>query len=359
MSINVLNCILSIIVLIVLPICIGNTICCLLKQNIMLSKCFVVGHITMWAVCQLVAVPLILMKQSFLVVVVLLSFVYVFLILYGLLNKKFRQGYGVMVSGLKYKTFAYGRKKSELIQDVAAFVIMVLALLLIVLASIFLQHTDADDSRFVVNAVDIYRTNRLLLTDVNSGNAISTFLGDLNKDVTSPWPVYVAYISRITGIYPSIMMHTVLPPVIMLLLGTIYWILSEQFFGKDVFHRCLFVCFAILLNIYGYYSIFTSETFILIRMWQGKATLAGVGIPIMLWLFLEFYKNESKDSYLMLVIADMGMCLLSNMGIIICGIMLGCYGIVYGIAKKSWRVMLLMWLMCIINVIYIGISYKM
>ncbi len=359
MEITIANLILSIIILIVLPICIGNTVSYILKQDISLSKCFITGHITMWAVCQLVAVPLILMKQSFLVVVGILSVVYGFLLIYGLANKRIRHGFGLMLDRLSYKAYTKGKKKSEIVLDVTAMIIMVFAVAFIVLASIFLQHTDADDSRFVVNAVDIYRTNRMLLTDVNSGNAISSFLGDLNKDVTSPWAVYIAYISKLTGVYPSVMMHTVLPPVIMLMLAVIYWILSEHFFGKDVFYRCMFVCFAILLNIYGYYSVYTSETFIMIRMWQGKAVLAGVGIPVMLWLFLELFKREKKENYLLLAIADMAMCLLSNMGIIICGIMLGCYGLTYGIAKKNWKMMVVMWLMCIINIMYIGISYKM
>ncbi len=359
MNITVLNILLSFLILIVLPICIGNTICYILKQDVSLPKYFITGHISMWAVCQLIAVPLILMKQSFLAVVVMLSVVYGFLAVYGVVYKKARRGFGEIFAGLSCKTFVKEKIKIKKILDVSALVIMILAVLLIVLASIFLQHTDADDSRFVVNAVDIYRTNRLLLTDVNSGNAISTFLGDLNKDVTSPWAVYIAYISKLTRVYPSIMMHTVLPPVIMLMLGVIYWTLSEHFFGKDVLYRCIFVCFAILLNIYGCYSIYTSETFIMIRMWQGKAVLAGVGIPIMLWLFLELFRNEKRENYLLLLIGNVAMCLLSNMGIIIGGIMIGCYGLVYGIAKKKWKMTLAMWTICLVNLIYIGISYKM
>ncbi|MBQ9609885.1 MAG: hypothetical protein IJV15_10645 [Lachnospiraceae bacterium] len=361
MYITFLNIILSILTLIVLPICIGNTICCILKQDISSAKCFITGSITMWAVCQLVAVPLILLKQSFILVVGILSLVYAGLVIYGLCNKNSRNGYKKILLNAReiIPVVQNDVKKSEKILNVIAFFIMCLAVVLIVFASIFLQHTDADDSRFVVNAVDIYRTNRMLLTDVNSGNAISSFLGDLNKDVTSPWAVFTAYISKITGTYPSIMMHTILPPVIMLILGAVYWILSEHFFGKDVFHRSMFVCFAILLNIYGYYSVYTSETFVLIRMWQGKAVLAGVGIPVMLWRFLELYKDDKKGNYLLLLIADFAMCLLSNMGIILCGIMLGCYGFVYGIARKNWKMMVLLWLMCVVNVIYIGISYLM
>ena len=359
MDLNVINIFLSILLLIVLPICIGNTICYFLKQDNALSKCFITGHITMWAICQLVAVPLILLKQSFLIVVVLLSFFYGGIFLYSIINHDVRKGFKTMVTGLTYKDMSDGKGKAEKTLDMVSFVIMVFMVLFIVVASIVLQHTDADDSRFVVNAVDIYRTNRMLLTDVNTGNAISTFLGDLNKDVTSPDAVYIAYISRLTGIYPSIMMHTIFPPVIMIMLGVIYWILSEYFFGKEILYRSIFVCFAILLNIFGYHSFYASETFIMTRMWQGKATLAGVGIPVMLWIFLELYKNENKESYIMLIIADMAMCLLSNMGVIICGIMLGCFGIAYGIIKKSFKITAFLWLMCIINVVYIGISYVM
>ena len=359
MEITIANLILSIIVLIVLPICIGNTICCLLKQEITLAKCFITGHVTMWAVCQLVAVPLILMKRSFIVVIALLSIIYICLVVLGIVIKNAKTGYKQIARGfgeLFIKKSDSTKKKH--IAGIVMFFIMLIMILTMAVISVVLQHTDADDSRFVVNAVDIYRTNRLFLTDVNSGREISSFIGDLNKDVISPWAVFIAYISKLTGIYPSIIMHTILPPVIMLMLGATYWILSKHFFEKDIFHRSIFVILALLINIYGYHSVYTAETFILIRMWQGKAVLAGVGIPVMIWMLVELYRKQSKENFILILIGNIAMCLLSSMGIIICGIMLGCYGLVYGVLKKNLKITLLLWLMCLINVSYLALSSK-
>lgn len=78
----------------------------------------------------------------------------------------------------------------------------------IIIQSFRLQLTNADDSRFVVNAVDTVRTNRMLLTDVNTGQEIAYWTGDLYKDVISPWAVFAAYLSKITGISAASMMHT-------------------------------------------------------------------------------------------------------------------------------------------------------
>ena len=134
--------------------------------------------------------------------------------------------------------------------------------------------------------------------------------------------------------------------------------LSKQFFDKEILYRSIFVILALLVNIYGYHSVYTAETFILIRMWQGKAVLAGVGIHVMIWMLIELYRKQSKENFILVLIGNIAMCLLSSMGIIICGIMLGCYGLVYGVLKKNLKITLLLWLMCLINVSYLALSSK-
>lgn len=349
MELAVWNVLLAVLVLLVVPIFVGNEICGVLKQEVTITKSFLMGTVGMWGICQIVAVPCVLLKQSFMVVAVVLSVLYGLLMADGMVHRRF----------VKISIAIDADTKQKKICSRIAAVIMFLAAAFLVLTSIFLQHTDADDSRFVVNAVDIYRTNRLLLTDVNTGHFISTWIGDLNKDVTSPWAVYMAFISKMTGIYPSIMMHTVYPPVLMLCACAVYWLFAKEFFQKDVMHQCMFVCFVILLDIYGYHSIYTSETFLLTRVWQGKAVVAGVGIPLVLYECMQLYKENKKSNLLMIAMTDFALCLMSNMGVIIGAALMGCFGLVYGIAKRDWKLWLCMWLCCIPNVLYLGISYMM
>ena len=42
-----------------------------------------------------------------------------------------------------------------------------------------------------------------------------------------------------------------------------------------------------MINLYGFYSLYCGETFLMTRGWQGKSIVAGVGIPAMIMLFLD------------------------------------------------------------------------
>lgn len=350
---TVLNIILSILLLFVVPLLAGNEICGLFKLDRTLSKSFVLGEVGIWAVCQIITVPLVMLKANFMAVVWLLSIITVGLIAHGIYKKWF----------VKWilPTSTIGQK--------IALVVMLLAIAALLVTSTVLQHTDADDSRFVVNAVDIVRTNTMFLTNPATGEALEVWEGELIKDVTSPWAVYIAYLAKLTGIHVTIMAHTIMPVMLLLMACCVFWMLSEEFFGGDITHRCIFVCLVLLLNVYGNYSEYNAETFLLTRIWQGKAVVAGIGIPLMILVFLWLYrytksgradseivyievKDPGKRKYGLLLMLQFAMCHLSGMGIIIGAVMAGCYGLVYGISKKDWKMMLGMWLTVIPNVTY-------
>lgn len=341
MDASVLNIILSIILLLIVPVFVGNGLCGLLKTDRTLSGSFVIGETGMWALCQIITVPLVLIKADFRIVVVLLSILIAVLCIYGIWKKYF----------VKFLL------PTETIGQKMALVVMLLAFLALITTSAVLQHTDADDSRFVVNAVDICRTNKMFLTNPATGEALDVWEGELIKDVTSPWAVYIAYCSYLTNTPPTIMAHTFFPVMLLLMACCVFWLLSEMFFEKDITHRCIFVCFVLLLNVYGYFSVYSAETFLMTRIWQGKAVVAGIGIPFLLWVFLQLYRQErKKQNYVLVLMTEFALCLLSGMGIIIGAIMAGCYGLVYGIAKKQWRVTAVMWLTVVPNVLYYAVS---
>ena len=340
MTVSAINLILCMLVMLVVPLFFGSGLCGMLHMKRTIAKSFAVGYIGLWAVCQFLSVPLILLKQSFILLVVLYT-----VVIAGVC------GYGIYAG--YHKTMLPGRKN---VAEIAVISVMLCAIVYIMVQAVRLQLPNDDDSRFVVNAVDIVRTNRLLLTDVNTGKELYTWTGDLFKDVISPWPVFTAYLSKMTGVPVATMMHTILPPVLLLLMCCIYWLLAGEFFAGKTIYKSMFVCFMILLNVYGYYSIYSAETFTMIRLWQGKAVLAGVGIPAMLLAFLWIY-NEVDGAYVYLLVTVLGLAILSSMSFILTTIMLGCFGLVYGIAKRSIRTSLLIWSTCFVNVIYLGISW--
>lgn len=329
MYLTVTNIILAVVVLGVVPILMGNTICILCDEELLWGKSYVIGMMSMWAICQLISVPVILAKGSFLIVVAMLSGVFVIISSYALVRKK-------------YPTVSYDIQN---IWDKIWFVVMVIFILAIVVLGVILQHTDNDDSRFIANAVDICRTNRMFLTNPASGELLGEWRGELVKDVTSPWAVFIAWVATLTGISATVTAHVILPVFIYIMIGCIYFMLSKELVGDRLVYRSLFVCFAILVTVFGFYSNASAEAYTMLRIWQGKAVVAGVGIPLVFLLCMWIYREyEKKSYYVLLLICEMALCLLSGMGIIIGAVMAGCLGFVYGIVKRNIRVCIGMWL---------------
>ena len=98
---------------------------------------------------------------------------------------------------------------------------------------------------------------------------------------------------------------------------------------------------------------------------QITAIAASFAVPVLIWLLVEIFKadvKESREFFIMLAVCSVGFPLLSGMGIIITILMIGCYGLCYGIVKKSIKLMLLLWLTAVpAGLIFIGyyLEYRM
>lgn len=230
MTASVGNIVLYILFLWIVPVFVGNAVCNKLSMRGTIPRSFVMGYLSMWAVFQIITVPLILLKVSFLVDVVVYSIFLVGIIAYGIVKKTYRS-----MTIPKADLSAWG-----------GIIVMLAVGIYMIVQSYRLQLTNADDTRFVVNAVDTVRTNRMLLTDVNTGKEILSWTGDLFKDVISPWAVFAAYLSKITGISAASMMHTFLPPVLLAVMMCIFWLIAGELFDKHIY-RSLFVILLLVM----------------------------------------------------------------------------------------------------------------
>lgn len=319
------------------PFLVGNGVCSFFRFEKGIAKVYFFGMVTVWALFQLVTVPLVLLRVSFMTEVTVMTVLLICLSLYGIYCREFPK--------IAFKRMS----KMELF---TAF-LMVLAMCILIVCTIFGQHTDWDDSRFVVNAVDMVRTNRMFLTNPVNGEETARFIGEIAKDVTAPWAVYIAYCAKMTGVFATVMAHTVFPVVLLICAFCVFWMLSEVFFKDEFSHRCIFMYLVILLNLYGHISVYTAETFLLTRLWQGKAVVAGVGIPAMFLLLMKIYEDQKNKGYeVMLLLLNLSICLMSGMGTIIGGMLIGCTSLVYGVLKRDGSLMIRLWCICMPNVIY-------
>ncbi|MGN0368217.1 MAG: DUF6077 domain-containing protein [Wujia sp.] len=348
MSIGITNLILSCLVLGILPLLVGGGVLHLCRQKVTITASYVYGMIAIWAVCEIITVPLVMLKISFTAVVIAMAIFVVFCIIYAINTRCIP------------KMAAYPGNVWEWI----AAILLAGLLMFVLYKNYVMQYTDADDSRFVVNAVDILRTNRMFLTNPATGEALTVWEGELIKDVTSPWAVFLALGALCTGVMPTIFAHTILPIYLLMLLFCLLWQLSDAVSTKEFVNRCIFVGLCVWILIYGNYSDKNAETFTMIRLWQGKAVVSTIGVLFLMLLFLRMYhaykqKETVKCWVVLLVLGELALCLCSGMGIILGAILAGCFGLVYAIRFRKITICLQMWLPVFINVCLYGINVFM
>lgn len=341
---SIWNVLLIVIHVLILPTMTGITICYLFSLKKTIAACYGMGSLAEWALIQVVAVPLIILKCSF---------IYVVIPVFA----------GMLVLGcFGLYLFAKGKKRTIRINlspsDWFSIVLLVVGYIILIYYMTTYTFKDYDDSRLVVSAVDIVKTNRMLLTNPSTGLPMDNLLGDYGRDAISPWMVYTAYISKMTGTQASITAHTILRHSLTLCMISTYWMIADSFFDRSVFSRCSFIFLAMLVNIYGTYSGYNTESFAITRIWQGKAVVASIGIPILFLILSWIYKNpDGWKLYILYYISIFALCLMSGMGIIICAIISGCTGIIYGILKKRGWITFKIWIAIIIPAGYYLVDY--
>ncbi len=321
----------------------------------LLLQALVYGSISMFAITQLIAIPMIAAKTSFTLffrvvevgcgIAALAGFV----CWIRLVFKYVGLGNGVS-EAWKRRNAGDGRGRMA---------VLVLAVVLVVLVGLQgritakYQHSDDDDSRFV--ALELLALNHDVMLTRNPINNYdwNWNVGEVKKDYTSPWVMYVAVISRFTGLHPAILSHRMLPMFLVPLCYMAYVLLGLQLFKGDWGRTIVFVLLLTVVNLSGYTSTHTLASMLLLRIWQGKALYAGLIIPVELTLLWNIYDNPGRtiDKWL-LALTCQGASLLSGSGIVISAMMVGIYGLMELVRHRSIKCAASIWAACIPCVVY-------
>lgn len=328
----ILLCILAL----VLPLIIGSVF-----RSRSIPFTYLIGQILMWAAFQLVAVPMIYFRQSF----TLLFWVYSGIVL--LLT-----GWGI-----------FSRIKVKFDKPQKSF-FLILAILVIAYQAyiyIFGMHLDEDDARWIAEANDALEKDKMLLFNPATGEYIGRFVGEMVKDVFSPWAFYIAWMSRVTGIRAVVIAHTIYPPVLLTLSYLAYWEIGSQLF-KGKTERGIFLLMVAVINMFLAGNAYTQSVFTLTRIWQGKAVVAAVMIPAISAVILKLENEDIVRNWIGLILTGTAICLFSGMGIAVGIIMITVYGL-YALIRGiiiNWRRGLLripMWLLSLIPGFVCGYGY--
>lgn len=237
---------------------------------------------------------------------------------------------------------------------------------------------DGDDAYYVAQSLATWKNGTMYSVNPYNGRAAALDM----RHAMAVFPMWIAYVGKMSGIHTTILCHSVLPlvliPLALLVFGDMGYLLLD---GKRLLPY--YMLFITVMLMFGRVSIYTAETFLISRTWQGKAVTAGIMIPMtFLALMLVYRANGGEVSagqnvvditantlsdqntasgkkrlnipsewiFLALINASAG--IFSSLAVELISLLIATGGVVMGIRNKSIKTVIKTWVCCIPGVIY-------
>lgn len=344
---TVLQILAAVILLLVIPTIVGSLFRRDVDKN-MGGPVFwwISGQIFLWACFQMLCVPLILLEIDYKFVIAGYSVIQALAVIAAAVMG-FRKKAAFSVTRIR----GSDRKKS--VRSVLWMIFWALLLFQLVQA-VRMTYRDGDDAFYVAitsitqNAQIMYRK----LPYTGYGTELDARHG------LAPFPVWLTYLADAAGMQAVSMAHVVAPVVLIAMTYGIFYLLGENLLQEKKDVLPLFLIFTELLVLFGDYSFYTAENFMIARSRQGKAALGSIVIPVILLLLLlllrQLQEGEavSRKYYILLAAANVAGCLCSTMGSMLCCMLVGIVGLCAVAAYKRWKILIPMALCCLPDVCF-------
>lgn len=297
---------------------------------------WVSGQIILWAGFQIICVPMILAQRNFQNVVVLFSgYMAAMVLLSVAVGIRRRAGGSVLkqVRGIDHE------KDGVAILLWGCVVSMVL--LQLVLACL-LAYEEGDDAFYVAVSTITVDAETMYQKLPYTGGA--TELDP--RHGLAPMPVWVAYLAKMTGMRAVTVAQVALPLILIVMTYGIYFLLGKRLFPNSPRKLPLFMLVLQFLVLFGGYSTYSAENFLLVRTAQGKSVMANIVIPFLLYLFLvmmEKLQAEEKMGIGLWLLAGVTMaagCLATTQGAMLTCMLAGVVGLCMAFCYRRMRLLL-------------------
>lgn len=322
----------------ILPICLGWGLAGLIdKERKLLGLPLTCGYVMQWFLFQMLAVPIILLQDkvpSF--NLTFLAWVYgIILILWTLITLVYCQK---RIERFEWKkpdnAFAWGRNGKIF------FGLFWLVFVIQILCIVFFDFADGDDAYYVAVATIAEKSDTMYVIPAYTGGfgAMDT------RHALAPMPIWIAFLSRVTGIHTATVAHVAVPLVLLLITYGLYANIGQILCKEKRELMPLFLFVSSLLILFGNYSMKTAETFLITRTAQGKTILGNIIFPCVIMLLLMLIERvEKKDDtgvclWIMLLLLSGAACLCSALGGVLVVALYGMVGFYTSICFKRWNV---------------------
>ena len=296
---------------------------------------WVSGQIILWAGFQVICVPMILAQRDFRDVVKLFTGYTAAMVLLAVAIEIRRRAKGVSGNVPRNES-----REKDIVALLLWMLVAVLVLTQLVLACV-LAYEEGDDAFYV--AVSSITANSNSMYQVLPYTGGSTGM-DIRHSL-APMPIWVAYVARISGMRAVTVAQIALPVVLIVMSYAVYYLLGRRLFSEGMRKPALFMLAIQFLVLFGGYSTYSAENFLLVRTAQGKSVMANIVIPFLLYLLLvilEKLQAEEKTGagiWLMVTLTMITGCLCSTQGTLLNYMLLAIVGLCILVCYRKWRLL--------------------
>ncbi len=290
------------------------------------------GQFLLWAGFQLISVPLILKEGTFGKLVaaywIYIAALFLLAIAQGIRYVQHRRS--PSETGRK----VHGKEWAEL------FLWLIFAGLLLfqLIQAVRLAYADGDDAYYVAISAITQDSDTMYLRIPYTGETTT-----LNyRHSLAPFPIWIAFLARVSGMPAVTVAQVVLPVVFISMSYAIFYLLGVRLFGEKKGQLPLFLIFTELLVLFGDYSFYTAENFMIARSRQGKSALGNIVIPFLFLLLMillkKFQEKERVDARLYLLLGAVAVtgCLCSTLGALLICMAVGTAGVLAAFCYKRF-----------------------
>ncbi len=343
------------IILFIIPTIVGSLFVKVDKGAARLPFMWISGQILLWAGFQCICVPLILLEKRFTMVQQLFWIYTGCLLLFSISlhfgRKKRRIQNFQVIEGTD-------EKKPHRLLWIVFWALLALQL---VLAGL-MAYEEGDDAYYVAISTITENADTMYCKLPYTGGTT----GLDARHGLAPFPIWVALLARASGIPSVVLAQVALPMALIVMSYGIYYMLGKQMLGNRNKALPLFMVVIELLVLFGGYSVYSAENFLLVRTAQGKSVLANIVIPFLLFLMLLLLEKLQKEEgagavyWLLLACSMAAGCLCSTLGALLTCMLVGVIGLCAAVCYRRWKVLAPMALCCampvLVTVLYLIID---
>ena len=332
--------VICILIFLILPYLVGGLATFFMPKEDSFAFRMVSGYFIEFALFELIALPGIFLSISLHLLIIIYGAVLAVLVILSLIL-------------CKLNTFTILKNTFAIFKDFRKNALLIAVMAMVVVQTIFIStqtHIDNDDAFYVASAETSVTTDTIMKYDPYTGELYDKLP---KRYVFSPFMSWNAVVSEVTDIKPAVMAHVIFPLALIPLAYMVYYLWFRMLQRKkENLSPGLGLFFVFLIFSFSGYSVFSQGRFLLTRIWQGKAVLAGILLPAVLYYAVYLLKRKFElKNYIWFFVMMTACSMVSQMGIMLGAIMLGICFLIYTFEKKRVTPLLGYLLSCICNLI--------